>query len=78
MPLELHIIRATDFVRVDPHGDFDLAASKAALALLAGETAPDVAKGFAHVKAADVGEILETLRTMDHARRGQGEGTFLP
>lgn len=36
MPLELHIIRATEFVRVDPHGDFDLAASKAALALLAG------------------------------------------
>jgi hypothetical protein len=36
MPLELHIIRATDFVRVDPYGHFDLAASKAALALLAG------------------------------------------
>ena len=36
MPLELHIIRATDFLRVDPHGQFDLAASKAALALLAG------------------------------------------
>ena len=36
MPLELHIIRATDFVRVDPQGHFDLAASKAALALLAG------------------------------------------
>jgi hypothetical protein len=36
MPLELHIIRATEFVRVDPKGHFDLAASKAALALLAG------------------------------------------
>jgi len=36
MPLELHIIRATDFVQVDPQGHFDLAASKAALALLAG------------------------------------------
>ena len=36
MPLELHIIRATDFVRVDPHGHFDLAASKAALTLLVG------------------------------------------
>jgi hypothetical protein len=36
MPLELHIIRATDFVVVDPQGHFDLAASKAALALLAG------------------------------------------
>ncbi|MEO8426140.1 MAG: hypothetical protein ABI651_03415 [Verrucomicrobiota bacterium] len=36
MPLELHIIHATDFVRVDPHGHFDLAASKKALALVAG------------------------------------------
>jgi|ERR1035438_9320342 hypothetical protein len=36
MPLELHIIRATDFVKVDPHGHFDLASSKAALALLVG------------------------------------------
>ena len=41
-------------------------------------TAADVAKGFARVKAADVGEILETLCTMGHARRGQAEGTFLP
>lgn len=36
MPLELHIIRATDFVRVGPHGHFDSAASQAALSLLAG------------------------------------------
>jgi hypothetical protein len=36
MSLELHIIHATDFVRVDPHGQFDLAASRAALALMAG------------------------------------------
>ena len=41
-------------------------------------TAADVAKGFARVKAEDVGEILETLCTMGHARRGQVEGTFLP
>ena len=41
-------------------------------------TAADVAKGFARVKAADVGEILETLCTMGHARRGKAEGTFLP
>jgi hypothetical protein len=41
-------------------------------------TAADVAKGFARVKAADVAEILETLCTMGHARRGQAEGTFLP
>jgi hypothetical protein len=41
-------------------------------------TAADVAKGFARVKAEDVGEILETLCTMGHARRGQKEGTLLP
>lgn len=36
MPLELQIIRATEFIRVGPHGQFDLAVSKAALATLAG------------------------------------------
>jgi len=36
MPLELHIIRAHEFVRVNAQGHFDLAASKAALAQLAG------------------------------------------
>ena len=41
-------------------------------------TAAEMAKGFARVKAADVGEILETLCTMGHARRGKAEGTFLP
>ena len=41
-------------------------------------TAADVAKGFERVKAKDVGQILETLCTMGRARRGQGEGTFLP
>ena len=41
-------------------------------------TAAAVAKGFARVKAEDVREILETLCTMGHARRGQAEGTFLP
>jgi len=41
-------------------------------------TAADVAKGFTRVKVEDVGEILETLCTMGHARRGQAEGTFLP
>ena len=30
------------------------------------------------VKAEDVGEILETLCTMGHARRGKVDGTFLP
>ena len=35
MPLELQIIRASEFVRLGAHGYFDLAASKAALALLA-------------------------------------------
>ena len=41
-------------------------------------TAAAVAKGFARVKAEDVREILETLCTMGHARRGKAEGTFLP
>ncbi len=35
MPLELHIIRATEFIRVGARGHLDLAASKAALAALA-------------------------------------------
>jgi hypothetical protein len=35
MPLELEIIRATEFVRVGAKGEFDLRASKAALATLA-------------------------------------------
>ena len=35
MPLELQIIRASEFVRLGAHGHFDLAASKAALAQLA-------------------------------------------
>jgi hypothetical protein len=36
MPLELQIIRAAEFVRLGAQGHFDLAASKAALANLAG------------------------------------------
>src|SRR3974377_2593958 len=36
MPLDLSVIRPTDFIRMDPQGHFDLPASKAALALLAG------------------------------------------
>lgn len=35
MPLELHIIRAHEFIQMGAHGHFDLAASKAALAQLA-------------------------------------------
>jgi len=35
MPLELHIIRAHEFIQMGAHGHFDLAASKAALAGLA-------------------------------------------
>ena len=35
MPLELQIIRASEFVRLGARGHFDLAASKAALAQLA-------------------------------------------
>jgi len=36
MPLELQIIRASEFIRLAPNGAFDLSASKAALAELAG------------------------------------------
>jgi hypothetical protein len=35
MPLELQIIRASEFIRLGAHGHFDLTASKAALATLA-------------------------------------------
>ena len=35
MPLELQIIRASEFIRLGAHGHFDLAASKTALAALA-------------------------------------------
>ena len=36
MPIELQIIRASEFVRLGAQGHFDLAASKAALAVLVG------------------------------------------
>ena len=35
-------------------------------------TAPELAKSFARAKQADVGDILETLRTLGKARRGGG------
>jgi hypothetical protein len=35
-------------------------------------------KQFQAAKAADVGEILETLCAMGKARRGTADGTFLP
>lgn len=35
MPLELQIIRASEFIRLGAHGHFDLAASKTALAVIA-------------------------------------------
>jgi hypothetical protein len=41
-------------------------------------SAAEVAKAFARVKAGDGGEILETLCTMGHARRGKVDGTFVP
>ena len=52
-------------------------------------TASEFAKRFARARAADVGEILETLCAMGKARRGppsteptagqaKGDGTFLP
>jgi hypothetical protein len=36
MPLELQIIRASEFIRLGAHGHFDLAASEEALSVLAG------------------------------------------
>ena len=41
-------------------------------------TAAEMAGGFSRARAADVGEILETLCAVGRARRGKGEGTFLP
>jgi hypothetical protein len=41
-------------------------------------TAPEMAKRFARARAAEVGEILETLCAVGKARRGHGQGTFLP
>jgi hypothetical protein len=41
-------------------------------------TAADVARGFSRAKAADVGEILETLCAMGRAHKGKVEGTYLP
>ena len=41
-------------------------------------TAADVANGFSRAKAADVGEILETLCAVGRAHKGKVEGTFLP
>jgi hypothetical protein len=41
-------------------------------------TAPELAKRFARARAAEVGEILETLCAVGKARRGHGQGTFLP
>ena len=41
-------------------------------------TAADVARGFSRAKAADVGEILETLCAVGRAHKGKVAGTFLP
>ena len=41
-------------------------------------TAAEMAKRFARARAADVGEILETLCAVGRARRGMEDGTFLP
>ena len=41
-------------------------------------TASEMAKRFSRARAADVGEILETLCTLGKAQRGKAEGTFLP
>lgn len=54
------------------------AVSTALAAMKEPATAPEMAKRFARAKAADVGEILETLCAVGKARRGKGEGAFLP
>jgi hypothetical protein len=41
-------------------------------------TAPEMARRFARARAAEVSEILETLCAVGKARRGNGQGTFLP
>ena len=41
-------------------------------------TAADLARGFSRARAADVGEILETLCAMGRAHKGKVAGTFLP
>jgi hypothetical protein len=41
-------------------------------------TAAALAKRLARARAADVGEILETLCAVGKARRGKVEGTYLP
>jgi hypothetical protein len=41
-------------------------------------TAAEVARGFSRARAADVGEILETLCAVGRAHKGKVEGTYLP
>ena len=41
-------------------------------------TATEMAKRFARARAADVGEILETLCAVGKAQRGEADATFLP
>lgn len=41
-------------------------------------TAPEVARCFGRARASEAGEILETLCAVGKARRGNGQGTFLP
>jgi hypothetical protein len=41
-------------------------------------TAADVANGFSRAKAADAGEILETLCAVGRAHKGKVEGAYLP
>ena len=41
-------------------------------------TAAEEARGFSRAKAADVGEILETLCAVGRAHKGKVAGTYLP
>ena len=81
MPQELQIIRASEFIRFGAHGHFDLAASKAALAELAGVCRK---RGIAHAmmdlralhpgpkpvfSPADLAELVSTFREVGFTRQ---------
>lgn len=81
MPQELQIIRASEFIRFGAHGHFDLPASKAALAELAGVCRK---RGIAHAmmdlralhpgpkpvfSPADLAELVGTFREVGFTRQ---------
>jgi hypothetical protein len=81
MPQELQIIRASEFIRFGAHGRFDLAASKAALAELAGACRRrHIAQAMIDLRAlrpgpkpvfspADLAELVNTFRAVGFTRQ---------